>query len=71
MLVIGRHGGEQILIRTPEGRVIRLAVLAARSGHVRLGFAADLDVTINRAELDAERQARQQAVKGIGDGAAS
>lgn len=53
MLVLSRHRDEDIVITTPEGRRIRVAVVELRGDKVRLGFEADRDVTIHRHETQA------------------
>jgi sRNA-binding carbon storage regulator CsrA len=53
MLVLGRAPGEEVVIRTPEGRVIRVQVVDGRD-RTRLGFTADREVLINRAEMDGD-----------------
>lgn len=53
MLVLSRFRGEAVVITTPDGRKVVVTVVAVRSnGQVRLGFAADDDVSINRDEVE-------------------
>jgi carbon storage regulator len=59
MLCINRRRGEEIVIRTPEGRMIKLAILDSDTGKVRIGILADRDVSINRAEIDERVQAER------------
>jgi carbon storage regulator len=47
MLVLSRKPGEKVVI----GDNIRLTVVAIRGNHVRLGFTAPPDVSIQREEL--------------------
>lgn len=51
MLVLGREAQQEVVIRTPEGRTIVVTVTGFRSKKVRLGFAADSEVIIDRAEV--------------------
>jgi sRNA-binding carbon storage regulator CsrA len=59
MLTLARRPGEEVVIRTPEGREIRVLVTriekqvqhCARSGSVRLSFVMDDAVTVNRREV--------------------
>lgn len=51
MLVLGREAQQEVVIRTPEGRTIIVVVTDFRSNKVRLGFTADSDVIIDRAEV--------------------
>ena len=55
MLTLTRRVNESIVIRTPEGREIRLVVLDRNKGKVRIGVVADDDVTIWRDEIDPQR----------------
>ncbi len=52
MLVLSRYRDERIIIRTPEGRVIRLTIVGVMWDRVRIGIDADREVTIDRAEID-------------------
>lgn len=49
MLVLSRKSGESIFI---DGKRIEIRVLSISQGKVRLGFIADLDVVINRGEIE-------------------
>lgn len=60
MLVLSRRVGEEIVI---DGR-IRLVVLEAGSGGVRLGFVAPTSVRVDRKEI----HDRIAAEKGVPDG---
>ena len=51
MLVLSRKKDEDIVIKTPEGRVIRVKVVEIIQDRVRLGFTAPDAVTISRSEL--------------------
>lgn len=51
MLVLSRKKDEDILIRTPEGRVVTIRVVEIIGDKVRLGFVADDCITIMRNEL--------------------
>jgi carbon storage regulator len=52
MLVLSRKVGEDILI----GKHVRVRVITARRGQVRLGILAPDDVEVLRAELAARTQ---------------
>jgi carbon storage regulator CsrA len=58
MLVLNRHHNQGVVITTPEGREIRVVVLEPRDGQTRLGFLADREVTIHRAEIDEKIKAK-------------
>lgn len=51
MLVLSRKKDEDILIKTPEGRVVTIRVVEIIGDKVRLGFVADDCITIMRSEL--------------------
>lgn len=58
MLVLTRRLGEEIVIRVP-GRLQPIVVRIAEfrnGGKVRIGIAADHDVSVHRAEVDKEIQ---------------
>lgn len=62
MLVLSRRVGEEIVIRTPEGREIVITVKAIqketphqlRSGITRLGFTCHQDIAVNRREVQTQ-----------------
>ena len=57
MLTLHRPPGTEVIIETPEGRFIRIAV-----GHGdKLSFEADPGVRIDRREVWDQRQAAQAA----------
>jgi len=59
MLCMTVKCGEPIVIRTPEGREIRVMVQrieSAYGGKVRVACEADREVEINRAEVDYAKQ---------------
>jgi carbon storage regulator CsrA len=51
MLVLARKPLELILITTPEGREIAVALCSLESNQARIGIEADREVRILRAEL--------------------
>ena len=51
MLVLSRALNEVIVIRTPEGRVIRVQYVDRKGIKIRLGIEADRDVQIDREEI--------------------
>jgi len=57
MLVITRRPGEDIIIRTPEGRVVTVRAIRIAGDRVRIGVDADRSVKVNREEIDREIQA--------------
>lgn len=54
MLIIMRTHNEEVVIRAPNGDVIRVVVL---DGRTRLGFDAPRSYVIDRAEIDERKQA--------------
>ena len=58
MLVLTRRFGESVLIRTPEGREIKVLVVPGGGKRsVRLAFEAERSVVIEREELLAKKEA--------------
>lgn len=51
MLVLSRRLGETIEARLPDGRMISVTVVEIRSGQVKLGFVAPMEVAIHRTEV--------------------
>lgn len=51
MLVLTRKKDETILIKTPEGVVIRITLLACRSAEARIAVAAPASFMIAREEI--------------------
>jgi carbon storage regulator CsrA len=51
VLVLSRKKDEDILVKTPEGRVVTIRVVEIIGDKVKLGFIADDCVTIMRSEL--------------------
>ena len=65
MLVLSRHVGEEVLLRLPDGRTVRLVVLALQPNRhnntcVRLGIGAPDEVRIYRGEAQ-QRYAPEEA----------
>lgn len=58
MLVLSRKKDEDILIQTPEGRVVTIRVVEIIGDKVRLGFVADDCITIMRSELVTPREVK-------------
>ena len=56
MLVFTRKLGESVVVTGLPGPTIelRISVVGIRGGRVRLGFEAESDVTIDRAEMHTE-----------------
>jgi len=71
MLVLSRRNAESVVIGGCDGfpRMIRVTVLGIRGASVKLGFEADVDVPVHRAEVWEERQAEDQQLKPAGDSA--
>ena len=69
-LVLGRAEGEALVITTPEGRTVRVAVTRARGGRASLGVDADPDVKVLRSELLADPPACWLEVTGAGSAGA-
>ena len=51
MLILSRRVGESIIIETPAGERITVAVLGIKGNQVRLGTDAPDDIAIMREEL--------------------
>ena len=51
MLILTRRPGETIIIETPTGVKITVAVLGVKGNQIRIGTDAPKDVTILREEL--------------------
>lgn len=56
MLILSRAVDEEVWIEIPDGRTIRVRVVALRFGKVRIGFEADDDIAINREEIARGKQ---------------
>ena len=57
MLVLTRRRGEWVHLLCPDGTEIRLVVVSAEGGAIRLGFDAPREVVIARAEVDPRTRA--------------
>jgi len=64
MLVLSRKVGEDILI----GGRVRVRVIAAKRGQVRLGVLAPQDIKVLRAELAADAERGARALHQVGAG---
>jgi carbon storage regulator len=53
MLVLARKSRESVVVGKPSGAepLLKVTVLEIRSGLVKLGFEAEADVPVHRAEL--------------------
>jgi carbon storage regulator len=51
MLILTRRPGESVIITTPAGERIEVAVLGVKGNQVRLGTEAPAEVTVLREEL--------------------
>jgi len=63
MLSLKLMRGDEVFIRHPDGTVIRVEVIRATDGHMRLGFEAPASVEINRGVID-----RRKHPRDTGDG---
>jgi carbon storage regulator len=61
MLVLTRKRGQAIVI---DGGRVRVTILEARGGLVRLGIEAPRDVRVDRAELHDKFQGRRDGKRG-------
>ncbi len=62
MLVLSRKAGEDILI----GKDVRVRVIAAQGGQVRLGILAPREVEVLRAELASRAKPGRSVLQGAG-----
>ena len=51
MLILTRRPGESIIIKTPDGERIQVAVLGVKGNQVRVGTLAPVYIHIVREEL--------------------
>jgi len=52
MLVLSRHPGQQVVLKTSSGEVISLMVIAVEANNkVRIGFDAPKSIEIHRLEV--------------------
>jgi carbon storage regulator CsrA len=58
VLVLSRKKDEDIIVQTPEGRVVTIRVVAIIGDKVKLGFVADNCVAIVRGELINSKEAK-------------
>lgn len=68
MLCLSRNVDESVVIRHPDGSVMRITVIDAHLGRARLGFDAPAEVEINREEIDDQIRAGMPPLWG-GNGA--
>ena len=59
MLVLSRKLSEKTIITTPSGERIEVAVVDIDRNKIRLGFTADVRITINREEVDRRKQSAE------------
>lgn len=60
MLVLSRHRNESVVINGGTDQEVVVTVVDIRGDKVRLGFAAPIDITIHREEIQSEID-REQA----------
>lgn len=58
MLSLKLMRGDEVFLRCPDGTVIRVEVIRATDGHMRLGFEAPEYVEINRGLIDRRKHQR-------------
>ena len=51
MLVLSRHRDERIVVKLPDGRVVRITIVEIRGDKAKVGIEADRDIEIVREEL--------------------
>lgn len=51
MLVLSRRQDEEIVMKLPDGQLIRLMVVDIRGDKVRLGIDADQGIIVHRKEV--------------------
>lgn len=71
MLVLSRKYDEDIVIKTPEGRIITVKVVQLLPDKVKLGFTADPEVTISRRELLTQEEISRGLERPLTDGPVS
>lgn len=52
MLILTRRIGEVLNIYTPDGKAMKVIMLATKGRQIRIGIEAPKDVQIVRAEID-------------------
>jgi sRNA-binding carbon storage regulator CsrA len=58
MLVLARKVGEEVVVKTPDGALLRLVVLSSIKGRIRLGFVGKKeDFRVDRREVFDRKQA--------------
>lgn len=68
MLVLSRKLDEDIVIKTPEGRIVAVKVIQLFPDRVKLGFTADPDVIISRRELLTQEEISRGLERPVTDG---
>ena len=61
LLVLKRRRTEEIIVTSPDGTRVRIALVESDQGSARIGIEAPSDWTINRAEV--QRAIEREAVK--------
>lgn len=64
-LVLTRKRGEQILIRTPEGRLIVITAVGYKSGRQRIGVRVDVDFGVERSEAAPKEWQKSASEVGV------
>lgn len=65
MLVLSRKNRESVVVGATDGlhRLLRVTVLGINGANVKLGFEADADVPVHRAEVWERIRARGQPLE--------
>ena len=51
MLVLSRHRDERIVVKLPDGRLVKITIVEIRGDKAKVGTEADRDIAIVREEL--------------------
>lgn len=59
MLILTRREGEALVITTPSGEQIKVALIEKSGSQVRMGIIANRSVTVDREEVHLRKQAER------------
>ena len=62
MLILARRRGEEIIVHTDDGFMIRILVTDVRGSLVKIGIAALAHVHVDRKEIWLKKQAEKKPV---------
>jgi carbon storage regulator len=51
MLVLMQSAGESVIISLPDGRTVKVLLVAIERGRARVGYTADRDIGVDREEI--------------------